>query len=324
MPTFLQPVWTPTRCFLNEVLLWVAVQRLPVMEPVKDKDIRDTFEVGRFDGHEIDYGGLPLSAEEAQRLGLPPDPRWSALLEDRYLSPPAFYDNLLAVGAKSTTGRKSLKSEREAAIKFAAACKAWDVEYGKKIQYHTARIFVALKDTSLPAQGRHLPNVDPRAALRDLARSDRDLFDVDPSEIPTSFWRIDKIDFETCAASNEAAMYCHISCPTEDMLALFPGPRTEVMGISRVGDSFVIEESSAVRLAKREQSGRPSYPWEGFHHEVTRLLLAESLPRKKEAGIQLMQDWFSQHLMIRPGRATIGEKLKPYYDRFLRSPGQKP
>ena len=112
-------------------------------------------------------------------------------------------------------------------------------------------------------------------------------------------------------------MYCHISCETEEALALFPGPRTDVMGISKVGDSFVIEDSSGARVAK-QQPGRPSYPWEGFHHEVTRLLLTESLPRKKEAGIQLMQDWFSDKLTIRPSRASIGEKLKPYYDRFLR------
>ena len=70
MPTFLQPVWTSKRCFLNELLLWVAVQRLPVIDPVKDKDIRETFEVGRFDGHEIDYGGLPLSPRRSSATRL--------------------------------------------------------------------------------------------------------------------------------------------------------------------------------------------------------------------------------------------------------------
>ena len=324
MPTFLQPVWTPRRCFLNEVLLWVAVQRLPVVELVKDKDIRETFEVGRVDGHEIDYGGPPLTDEEAQRLGLPPDPRWSALLEDRYLSPPAFYDNLLSVGAKPTREMRALKAGKAAAVKFAADCKVWDDLYQEKIQYHTARIFVALKDGSLPAQGRLLPKADPRLALRELASADRDVFDVNPSEIPTSFWRIDKIDYETCAARNETGTYCHISCETEAVLRIFPGHRQETSGISKVGDSFVLDESSPLGVAKRNQPGRPSYRWEGFHHEVTCLLLAGRLPKKKEAGIQLMQDWFSDNLKIRPSRASIGEKLKPYYDRFLRSPGQKP
>ncbi len=31
MPTFLQPVALPERCYLEEVLYWVAFQRLPVV-----------------------------------------------------------------------------------------------------------------------------------------------------------------------------------------------------------------------------------------------------------------------------------------------------
>jgi hypothetical protein len=61
MPTFLQPVDLPKRCFLFEVLLWVAFQRLPVASYTQDgKEIRETDEVGDY---EIDVTDSVLSDE---------------------------------------------------------------------------------------------------------------------------------------------------------------------------------------------------------------------------------------------------------------------
>jgi hypothetical protein len=54
MPTFLQPVTVPERCFLSEVLLWAAFQRLPIASYTLDgKEIRETDEIGG-------YAGAPL------------------------------------------------------------------------------------------------------------------------------------------------------------------------------------------------------------------------------------------------------------------------
>ena len=52
--------------------------------------------------------------------------------------------------------------------------------------------------------------------------------------------------------------------------------------------------------------------------EVTDLLLRGAMPAKKESAIQHFQDWFEQTLSVRPGRTSIGERLKPYYDRFVK------
>jgi hypothetical protein len=40
MPTFLQAVELPNRCFLQEVLFWVAFQRLPIAQYTEGKDLR--------------------------------------------------------------------------------------------------------------------------------------------------------------------------------------------------------------------------------------------------------------------------------------------
>jgi hypothetical protein len=46
MATFLQPVAVPERCYLFEVLLWLAFQRLPIAaSDMEGKDIRDSDEI---------------------------------------------------------------------------------------------------------------------------------------------------------------------------------------------------------------------------------------------------------------------------------------
>jgi hypothetical protein len=47
------------------------------------------------------------------------------------------------------------------------------------------------------------------------------------------------------------------------------------------------------------------------------------MPRKKEAAIEYFRTWFDREHNIRVSRSVVGEKLKPYYDRFLKADGQK-
>jgi hypothetical protein len=67
----------------------------------------------------------------------------------------------------------------------------------------------------------------------------------------------------------------------------------------------------------------PPYPWDAFHLEVATLLLHNQLPAKKDAAIVHFQDWFQRRHGIKVGRSAVGGKLKPYYDRFMESGGQK-
>jgi hypothetical protein len=43
---------------------------------------------------------------------------------------------------------------------------------------------------------------------------------------------------------------------------------------------------------------------------------------KKEAAIEHFRSWFEREFGIKASRSVIGEKLKPYYDKFLRGSGQ--
>ena len=94
------------------------------------------------------------------------------------------------------------------------------------------------------------------------------------------------------------------------------------MRVEQIGDTFVLDETVKL-VSKGTNRGRPSYPWERFYLEVAALLHQNSLPQKKEAAIQYFQTWFWDELRVRPSRAAIGEKLTPYYEKFMRRDGQK-
>ena len=155
-----------------------------------------------------------------------------------------------------------------------------------------------------------------------LKSEQRCVGDLPLREIQSPFWTLKGIHFEISAAQNAREHYCHIVLRTDDLLSVFPGER-QSLAIEKVGDTLVLNEKEARYTRPRTVRGRPSYPWERFHLEVATLIRQNQLPTKKEAAIQHFQTWFERELDIRPSRAAIGEKLTPYYERFLRARGQK-
>jgi hypothetical protein len=159
-------------------------------------------------------------------------------------------------------------------------------------------------------------------ARSSLEADGRDIFDLDLTDIPPTFWSLQGIDFDASAAANGTDYYCHISCRTDDVFSMFPGEREETTGVMRVGASFVLNGRPGV-IRSSLRRGRPSYPWDAFHLEVAELLRRNELPDKKEAAIAYFRSWFDREHGIKASRSVVGEKLKPYYDRFLRNGGQK-
>jgi hypothetical protein len=107
---------------------------------------------------------------------------------------------------------------------------------------------------------------------------------------------------------------------TISVLSAFPGDR-ERLSVERIGGTYVLSETAKQPPAHRRR-GRPPYPWDRFHVEVAALLQRKELPVKKEAAIQYFQSWFAGELNVRPSRAVIGEKLVPYYERFIKARGR--
>jgi hypothetical protein len=164
MATYLQPVTVPERCFLHEVLLWVAVQRLPVASYVGDKEVRDTDDIG---GYAIEISDSWLFEDETERIGIPPDPSLG-----EYVGSAAMYEKLLTYDLDEHD-RSELEAQRDAAIEHEKACRVWDGLYQRAMEYPTSRIFVALRNGQLRVQGRPLPSLDPHEAIEGLSADKR-------------------------------------------------------------------------------------------------------------------------------------------------------
>jgi hypothetical protein len=318
MPIFLEPVEVPERCYLEEVLMWVAFQRLPTAWYTLDgKEIRESDDI---DGYQTGIG-TALSEDETSRAGIPIDPDLTWDLNNWPKMPLAHCEEYLARNDLEDDDRRAAEEWRDYAVKYEQERAAWQPLYDRAIEYPASRIFIALREGRLRARGRLLPHSDYYEAVALLEGEGRDIVDITPTDIPASFWSLQGIDFDGSTALDGSAHYCHITCRTEEVLAVFPGDRAEVHGIERIGDTFVLNEGPTIRRTQARR-GRPPYAWDQFHLEVASLLHRGKLPAKKEAAIEHLQGWFQKELGVRPSWAAVGDKLKPYYEKFVRPRGR--
>jgi len=251
----------------------------------------------------------------------PPDPHFHHLL-DESPNPLKNYDYLEPQYGHEETMRRIKEAMDQKQADYVLACMEWQPHYDRATEYAASQIFLALRDGRLRASGRLLPSVNVDEAVATLTAEERYVGDLPLTDIPRAFWSLRGIHFDISATQNSEAYYCHVMLRTDDLLTAFPGDRQPI-GAEQIGDTIVLNETAHSASQPRTSRGRPSYPWERFHLEVSALLQRNELPAKKEAAIQHFQSWFERELNIRPSRAAIGEKLTPYYDRFLRGRGQK-
>jgi hypothetical protein len=198
---------------------------------------------------------------------------------------------------------------------------AWRPKYEEAVEYPATRIYMALREGKLTGSGKALRDRDPEKAVEILKVGER-LSDLPTVAIPREFWSLKGIDWTSNCARGGQEHYCWIRCRMDEVLSVFPAKSHSVVsGVERIGENFVLSE--APYKAGARARGRPSYPWEAFDLEVTDLLLRGDLPEKKEAGIQHLQDWFEKTHNLQVSRTAIGQRLKPYYDRFIKSADRK-
>jgi len=129
-----------------------------------------------------------------------------------------------------------------------------------------------------------------------------------------------KIDWKSSALFGDEYTFCWIHFSTESVLAAYPIPSLPPVGtVNSLGDVYILNNSDNRDLTTSIRRGRPSLPWELFHLEVASLARANALPEKKEAAIHHFESWFREELGLHVGRSSIGQKLTPYYDRFVRA-----
>ena len=294
-----EPVSLLSRCSLNEGLLWVWANRVPIDNVYREKNVFET-----------------LQDWECERLKFPPVP------------------NGVGRGAQyrteerlTTKTYKEMKKEaRELYIatgmEEADAVRKWLPLVVAAIELPATELFIKLRKGEIEAVGKLLP---VEAEIIDFLEQDNsygrsDFDNLADSAIPHDFWTIRGIDWLSNAVTTNGNCYCDVSISVEALMTLFPGQRTSVDSAEFVGDCLLVKEPATgkIQTPSRRALGRPpTFAWDAFHVEVADLIKGGRMPQKKEAAIQHIVSWFETTQRQKPSRSAVSEKLTPYYRRFF-------
>lgn len=294
-----EPVALLSRCSLNEGLLWVWADRVPIDNVYREKSVFDT-----------------LQDWQCERLNIPPVPNGV-----RHAAQYRTEKRL-----RNRDYGKMPKDAREYHIREgmeeAEAVRRWLPLVTAAMELPATELFLSLRRGQIEAMGKLLPaGVEIIDFLEDQNSYSRSKFDdlVD-AVIPHEFWTMSGIDWVSNAVTAHGNCYCDVSTSVEVLMSLFPGHRTPVDVAEFVGDCLLVKELEAdkVRQPPRRALGRPpAFAWEAFHVEVADLIKNGRMPEKKEAAIQHMVSWFENTQKQKPSRSAVSEKLTPYYQRFF-------
>jgi hypothetical protein len=308
----LQAAQLAERCFLSEILHWLAFRRLPISKYTLDG------EEARFSGDESPASFSDVVTDtECTFAGLALNPEYAALMAGRWFHELDFYEKLLAVDQEETVLNK-LRQDRAEAVEFHHNMAVWQASCDAYLEYFKARIFVDLREGKIQGSAVEVPQKDESEAIE--FSEGINLAKQPIVQIPREIWLASEIDWENSAIVANSSVFHRVHFSTEAMIAAYPIPSSPVIGkVVPVGDLYVLEALDHAELTMPSRRGRPPLPWGRFHLEVAALVKADALPRKKEAAIHEFAEWFRNELGIRVGRSSIGEKLTPYYDRFVHS-----
>lgn len=294
-----EPVSLLSRCSLNEGLLWVWAERVPVSNVYREINVFDS-----------------LQDWECERLNIPPVPE-GVRRAAQYLTEERL---------RSRNYGKMPKDVREyhvsKGMEEAEAVKQWLPFITSAMELPATELFLKLRRGEIEALGKLLP---PRVEIIDFLENQNSYSlgkfdDLVDSAISHDFWTMPGIDWLSNAVTAHGNCYCDVSMSVEALMSQFPGERTPVDAAEFVGGLLLVMEPSADKvrqLPKRTPGRPPAFAWEAFHVEVADLIKSGQMPQKKEAAIQLMVSWFENTQQQKPSRSAVSEKLTPYYRRFF-------
>ncbi len=323
----LQPVAVAEQCYLSEALWWVALQRFPV-EFITENGTDQRIDLKYIDGIEPNLPGDSLvTDEECARVGLPPNPMFDAAERGEFHSEPDHLRWLMQLEL-SEADRQELEQRLEVSEAFHAQQHRWDKVLKEFLDLHQARLFVALREGRLQARGRRLGWPTMAECIKALEASEwKDWDEITWEPIPGDAWISDRIDWEGSSCEGRDSTFCLILIDTEALLSCFPTPLPEPFdGVVKISDYLALLEPSATvgTSVTRQRRGRPSFDWEALHVEIAKRIAHSTLPGKQEAMIAEMQQWCLANWGREVGRSTLLQKLKPYYDAFVRTSENRP
>jgi hypothetical protein len=211
--SWFEPVSLLSRCSLNEGLLWVWADRVPVSNVYREKNVFDS-----------------LQDWECERLNIPSVPegvrRAAQYLTEERLRRREF-------GPKDAREYHVKKGLEEA-----AAVRQWLPIVTAAMELPATELFLRVRRGEIEAQGKLLPAgveiIDFLEDQNSYGRSDFD--DLVDMVIPHGFWTMSGIDWLSNAVTAHGKCYCDVSMSVETLMRQFPGERTPVDVAEFVGD----------------------------------------------------------------------------------------
>jgi len=302
----LRPVQPAQECYISELLLWRAFGRYPEEAWAVDDDwrfspeIRDTFAAPNI-------GGEELTDAECKYAGIDPDPRTLWFEE---------YD--IPFGDPAPPRMVVPNDYSEKHHQYSGKIKSWLQEYEEYIDEFKTEIYLDLRRGNIVTHATKLPNINLKKSEKILEDKGKWFSDIDVSTVPPKQWVTKNIDWINSSIFGRNLSFIWIHVDTSKMLEIYP-PNELITReqLANIGDNFALATDSInPKIASLKPRGRPSLPWEHFHVEVTKLYINHRMPKKKEAAIVLLQDWFQNALGKKVSRSAVGDKLKPYFDAF--------
>ena len=203
----------------------------------------------------------------------------------------------------------------------------WKPKFERAVELAAAEVYAALRKGRLTSKGVRLPDPDVAVSLKLLTEQNKKVGGLDAVPIGNEFWSLQSIYWEISAARNETEHYCHILCPTDDVMSIFPVNAVTtgepVDGLVRHGSFFVLSPTSTTAAAParrsqgRNRGGRPpEYRWNDLHVEMAELV-SKRLPAKKDSVVAHLREVYRKRFGDPvPGHRTLYNWVKPYYERF--------
>jgi hypothetical protein len=265
-------------CFLSEALMWVAFSRFPLGAPIHeswDDDSRRNMDNMFYLDPNVDVED-PTDAE-CVSVGLSPRP---ADVTNQAVFGPEYLKEMLDSG--DFEDRIQLEQALEEAISFREAVARRERELCHFLDLHRAKLFIALREGKLVAQGIELPEKSYEASLARLSETHWEGWSGSEwISIPPDFWHSEKINWKKCLAEGRDATFALIQIETVELLACFPPQPTQATDVVRVANNLIAVELEGDESKARNLRGRPPFNWQSFHVEIAMRIKSNSFPEKQ-------------------------------------------
>jgi hypothetical protein len=296
----LVPVETAEHCLLSEALHYVALGRLPLnCNPIVKFGANLLGWAEREDFHR-----QATLAEFAAGFGFP------ARYSPSGTHVPLFGNYPTAAATETIAG---LQLDEDTSDEDIIAGRQAAQVFFDSYRLHMRNL---LHEGRLEGRGKRLPKPIALDEAREVDLS----FDCEFEPISREFWASAHIDWEASCAQGRIATYKFVQIATNDLFKEFPlpTPLPAPSEVVQVGGNFVWTGSLTTEVPKRFL-GRPPFKWDEFHLEVAKRVKEDRLPSKQEAFIIDMESWCRDRWGQEVGRSTLLQKIKPYYDTFVRA-----